>query len=369
MNPEAIANLVRFVDHDSTIICLTFNKEGIILDSNNFAESLFGKSLNGIPLTDFFIDFGSSGISPFISCVPSQLHMINLNTTSGLPETFYFRFYNQGNTVLALGEINNKEIGLLKKNLVELNMELNNLTRDLHKRNAELNNLNELKNELLGIAAHDLRNPISIIMGYCDFLMDELKDGIPSQLFQMLIRMHGSCEFMFHLLNDMLDFSAIESGKLNLNLQPADLIALVQKSTSLNSVVAEKKNIHINFECAEQFPHITIDILKIEQVLNNLLSNAIKFSMPGTTIRVSAEKRAGEITVAIADQGPGIPADEIEQMFNPFQVTSVRTTGGEKSTGLGLAIVRKIIQGHQGKIWVESIVGTGSIFYFSLPIK
>ncbi len=280
MNPESIPTLVRYIIHDSSIICLTFNKEGIIVDSNLFADTLSGKSLQGLPLTDFFIDFGFSGIAPFISFDSTLTRMINLTTASGLPESFYFRFYDQGNTILALGEADFKEIGTLRKNLLELNNELNNLTRDLHKKNAELNKLNELKNEFLGIAAHDLRNPIGIIMSYSDFLLDELKNEISEKHQQMLKSIKGTSEFMLHLLNELLDISAIESGKLNLDLQPVDLVALVSKNAELNSVIAARKNIQVHVECSEQVPEMEVDTLKIEQVLNNLISNAIKFSLP-----------------------------------------------------------------------------------------
>ena len=369
MNPESTSNLVRYIHGDSSIVCLTFDKKGIILDSNSFADTLSGKSLIGHPLTDFFIDFGGSGASNGNSFDLSQTLLINLVTSSGMPETFYFRFYDEGDRTLALGEANSREIAMLRSNLLELNKELNNLTRDLHKKNAELCKLNELKNEFLGIAAHDLRNPIGIIMAYSNFLLEELDTELTIEQIQMLHTIENTSEFMLQLLNNLLDITAIESGKLNLDLQLYDIVSLLSKNVALNSVIAARKNIRIHVESYEQLPKIMIDSSKIEQVLNNLISNAIKFSMPGTTIRVSSFLSGSNVTIAVADQGQGIPSGELDRLFNPFQRTSVRTTAGEKSTGLGLSIVRNIIMGHRGKIWVESTVGAGSTFYFSLPIK
>lgn len=368
MNPESFPNLVNYVMHDSSMICLTFNKEGVILESNVFADAFSGKSLKGLPLTDIFIDFNESGATPFISFDSEQTTLVNLSTVSGLPETFYFRFYDHGDAILALGEANGKEIGILRKNLLELNKEMHNLTRDLHKKNAELRKLNDLKNEFLGIAAHDLRNPIGIIMAYSNFLMEEIENDLSAEQIQMLRTIENTSEFMLQLLNNLLDISAIESGKLHLDLKHANLIVLIRKNVGLNSVIAAKKNIRIHVDCFEDIPEILLDANKIEQVMNNLINNAIKFSMAGTTIKVSPFLSGGHVTVAVTDQGQGIPTKEHDRLFKPFQCASVRTTAGEKSTGLGLSIVRNIILGHHGKIWLESAVGVGSTFYFSLPI-
>ncbi|MCF8364603.1 MAG: ATP-binding protein [Bacteroidales bacterium] len=106
----------------------------------------------------------------------------------------------------------------------------------------------------------------------------------------------------------------------------------------------------------------------MEQVLNNLISNAIKFSNPGSKIRVIAFRSNGEITIGIKDEGQGMTEEDIKKLFTPFSKLSSKTTAGEKSTGLGLSITKKIIIGHGGKIWVESTVGVGTTFYFSLPI-
>ena len=369
MNPESISSLISYIRNDSSMIYLTFDEEGIIMDSNKAADTISGKSLKGLHVTSLFIDFRHEGIPDYVFSESVRPILVNISTATGLPETYYFRFCCEAGQILALGEINNTEIGLLRKNLLDLNKELNNLTRDLHKKNSELRKLNDLKNEFLGIAAHDLRNPIGIIMGYSNFLMEDLENELSGEQIQMLKTIEATSEFMLHLLNELLDISAIESGNLHLVLQPADLVGQVRQNVSLNSVIAAKKNIQIHFQSFEDLPKINIDVPKIEQVLNNLISNAVKFSMPQTTIRVSTFLSGGHATVAVADQGPGIPTPELDRLFKPFLLTSVKSTAGEKSTGLGLSIVRNIILGHQGKIWVESTVGVGSTFYFSLPIK
>ncbi len=369
MIPEAHPYLIDYLMQESSMICLIIGKDGIIQKANSFADSLSGKKLQGHPLNDFFVDFGIElDLAGFLKASGEKI-LVNISTSSKLPETYYFRFFDLGNSILALGEANSHEIGLLRKNMLELNQELNNLTRELQKKNVELKKLNELKNQFLGIAAHDLRNPIGIIMGYSNFLLEELEHEMNDDQITMLNTIQATSEFMLHLLEELLDITALESGKLRLEAQKTDLLGLVKKNANLNNVIAAKKNIHIQIESYETIPEINIDPGKIEQVLNNLISNAVKFSLPGTAVKVNLFIAGDHVTVAVIDQGPGIPANETDKLFKPFQRTSVRATAGEKSTGLGLSIVRNIILGHQGKIWVESKVGVGSAFYFSLPLS
>jgi signal transduction histidine kinase len=132
--------------------------------------------------------------------------------------------------------------------------------------------------------------------------------------------------------------------------------------------MASKKNISIDFHYDQDIPETLVDTAKIEQVLNNLIVNAIKFSNQGSVINVKVARSGKEAVISVKDQGQGIPDGEIDKLFKPFQRTSVRSTGGEDSTGLGLAIVRKIVMGHQGRVWVESEVGKGSTFYVASPL-
>ena len=173
---------------------------------------------------------------------------------------------------------------------------------------------------------------------------------------------------MLRLINNLLDVSAIESGKLELELTKADLISVIKNNVELNNVIAHKKNIQIQFNAPVQISEILIDIGKIEQVLNNLISNAVKYSFPNTTVQVKISQNDSEVIVSVTDQGQGIPESELGKLFKPFEKTSVQSTAGEKSTGLGLSIVKNLVLGHKGRIWVESKVGEGSTFCFSLPL-
>lgn len=248
-----------------------------------------------------------------------------------------------------------------------VNNELANLQRQMAKANIELARLNEQKNQLLGMAAHDLRNPLGVIMSYAKFLDHMAGAKLDDKERQFVTQIEKSSQFMLRLLEDLLDVSQIESGKLLLAVAPLDLAAAVASNVELNSVLAAAKNIAIELQRSAEPLWVDADPTKIEQVLNNLISNAVKYSHPGTTVRVTLEADAGEVTVRVRDQGQGIPEAEIGKLFQAFSKTTVKSTGGEKSTGLGLAITRRIVEGHGGRIGVESRVGDGSCFSFTLP--
>ncbi len=256
----------------------------------------------------------------------------------------------------------------LYEDLSRLNNELANLQREMVKKNVELERLNEQKNRFLGMAAHDLRNPLGVIRTYSEFLETEAAAVLNEEQREFVTTIKETSEFMLRMVTDLLDVSAIEAGELKLDRQPADLAHLVRRNVTLNRVLAAKKDIAIEFEPPAAFPEFSFDAGKIEQVLNNLLSNAVKFSHRGTTVRVRVTAADGFATVAVQDQGQGIPAADLPKLFKPFSRTSVSSTAGEQSTGLGLAIVRRMVEGHGGRIWVESVVGEGSTFFFTLPL-
>ncbi len=246
--------------------------------------------------------------------------------------------------------------------------ELEEATSALRVKNAELARANDEKNRFLGIAAHDLRNPLSVILGYTELMLSGDAGPVTDNQTDVLGSVSSSIEFMLSLINDLLDFSMIQSGAIRLDLQRTDLAALVRKTVTTNLVLADKKRIAIVFEQSCQLEPLVIDSRKFEQVLHNLLSNAIKFSHPDTRIDARLECAGDCVIISIVDQGVGIPGSEVEMLFRPFQKTSARSTGGERSTGLGLAIVRNIVESHGGRIWCESDVGRGSTFRISLPI-
>jgi signal transduction histidine kinase len=256
--------------------------------------------------------------------------------------------------------------GIIFDELSRLNNELVGMQRELTKKNLELEELDKLKNQFIGMAAHDLRNPLGNIINFTQFLKDEGTSFSQDQV-ELLEHIKSQSSFLLDLVNDLLDVTSIESGSINLSLEPVDIALLASQVIHLNKTLAEKKEMKIKLDSQIQSTLLTADKGKIEQVITNLLSNAIKYSEKGTSITVKLIKKNNEIIISVNDQGQGIPEDELNLLFKPFQKTSAKSTSGEKSTGLGLFIVKRIVEAHKGKIWAESKAGVGSTFYVSLP--
>jgi len=247
-------------------------------------------------------------------------------------------------------------------------LQIYNQQLELENKNEALAKLNEEKNYFLGVASHDLRNPLGNIITLAGFLEDECKDLITGDKKQYLDVIISTGEQMLALLNDLLDVSKIESGRLELHLLEHHPLDIIARAISENRLSAQSKSIDLNYSASADIKAIKIDVVQIMQVLNNLVSNAIKFSLPSTNVEITAEMRDDKILFSVIDQGQGIPEKELEQVFIPFRKTSVKSTAGEKSTGLGLTIAKKVVEAHGGSIGVKSETGKGSTFYFTLPV-
>jgi signal transduction histidine kinase len=361
--------LADYLDHHSSILKITVDTEGIITHANNFAEQLAGRPLQSTHIQDFFTDFNATLDIEKLLQEEIENTLYNVNTYRGLPETYYFTTFKIPEGMILIGEMNSLEIEDMRKSMVSLNNELNNLTRELNKKNIQLDRLNKLKDQFLGMAAHDLRNPISSIIMFSELVLESEEYEISDDLRQILEVIKNSSEFMLRLLEELLDVVKIESGKLQLNLEKIKIGDFLRKNIEINTLLAAKKDIKLMLNIPEQLPEIFIDPVKIEQVVNNLISNAIKYSLNNTTVTVSAFGSGQHVIISVQDQGQGIPKDEMDKLFIPFAKLSVKGTAGEKSTGLGLSIVKRIVTGHLGRIWVESEVGKGSTFHFTLPVK
>jgi two-component system, sensor histidine kinase and response regulator len=235
------------------------------------------------------------------------------------------------------------------------------------KAETELKKINELKNKFLGMAAHDLRNPLGAIMNYSQFLKEDEDLDADTQS-EFIENIYSASNNMLAVLNDLLDISQIESGKINLRIKLDNLNQLICRRVKLGQVISQNKGIKITTHL-DELQEVPFDADRLGQVLDNFISNAIKFSSSGTVIQVRSSIDKGKVKVEVCDQGPGIPEEEICKLFGEFQKLSAQPTGGEKSTGLGLAIVKKMIEAHNGEIGVESTLGQGSTFFFKIPVK
>lgn len=239
-------------------------------------------------------------------------------------------------------------------------------TRELRDKNLALEAADKVKSEFLGVAAHDLRSPLGAIHKMMELLLDEseLNEQERTEFLTLIRDMAGH---MLELVNDLLDITRIETGRLDLKIQPIDLGTFVAEVERYNHTLAKSKQIVLWTSIGPQLSEAHFDAERIRQVLNNLLGNAFKFSRPGTNVKLEVRRVAAGTEFAVRDEGQGIRADELPSLFGAFQRTSTLPTGGEQSSGLGLCICKKIVEAHGGKIGLESEVGKGSRFFFTLP--
>lgn len=239
--------------------------------------------------------------------------------------------------------------------------------KEIEQKSIELRKLNEEKNYFLGMASHDLRNPLGNIITLSSLISQDIGHNFPAEYRNYLDVISSTSKRMLEMLNDILDVSKIEAGETSPILSEVSISDSFQECISCNKLEADKKNIYLSYSLSENAGMVMANKGQLLQVLNNLVSNSIKYSYPNTAIELTAENGEGEITIHVSDQGQGIPETEQKALFTAFTKTSVRSTGGESSTGLGLNIVKRIIEAHSGKIWVKSTVGKGSTFSFTLP--
>ncbi len=239
----------------------------------------------------------------------------------------------------------------------------------LNHANEKLNYLNDEKTKFIGMAAHDIRNPVSAIYSFSDLLLNDSKSTINEEEREIIGLVKSLSNSILKLINQLLDVSIIESGNIELNFMNQDYNTFVARQVHINQLLASKKQISIDLNFNGSKLLADFDDHHLSQVLNNLLTNAIKYSERESHIKVNVSEVDGMILTEVIDTGKGIPDDEQIQLFNYFQKTSTRPTEGESSTGLGLAIVKKIVTACNGAVDVKSTLNEGSNFYFTFPVS
>jgi signal transduction histidine kinase/pSer/pThr/pTyr-binding forkhead associated (FHA) protein len=269
--------------------------------------------------------------------------------------------------------VTNAELRLAKEEILRWNLELEQKveerTRELANKTEEVLRLNEQKDELMGMVAHDLRTPITSILGFSDVILQHLDMAADKARVQDDVRIVGRIAAeMSDLLNDLLDVSKIEAGKITIQREMRPIEPLVQECFQTYVFLTEPKNLKIVLDTHRNLPPVSHDPRRIGQVLNNLLNNAVKFSRPGDQITIGAHQVGNAIEISVTDTGQGIAPEEVRKIFQRFEQTSTQAVNGERGSGLGLAIAKKLVELHGGRIWVESRKGVGSKFTFSLPL-
>jgi len=247
------------------------------------------------------------------------------------------------------------------ENLKEANRNIIHQKALIEEKNTELTELNQEKNYLIGILAHDLRNPLGIAIGLTDFLMHQAKNFNKQQTDGLKIT-HKSLKRMDSMINQILDVRAIESKDLNIQWERVEMTEVLETVVAGFGDTLDKKNLTITKEYSSAEPLVELDRNYATQVFENLVSNALKFSPSGTCIHIRVSDQEEKLRIEVRDEGPGISRGDARKLFRKFQRLSAKPTAGEQSVGLGLSIVKKFVEAMDGKVWCESTLGKGANF-------
>jgi signal transduction histidine kinase len=238
---------------------------------------------------------------------------------------------------------------------------------EIQDKSRQLAEASKHKSQFLANMSHELRTPLNAILGYTELILDNVYGETPERMRVALDRIERNGKHLLGLINDVLDLSKIEAGQLTLSLADYSLEDVVHAVTAAVAPLAAQKKLRFEVEVPSDLPTGRGDEQRLRQVLLNLAGNAIKFTDSGEVL-VRAAAAKGSFTVAVHDTGPGISAADQGKLFQEFQQADNSITKSKGGTGLGLAISKRIVELHGGKIWVESVVGQGSTFVFTLPV-
>jgi len=229
----------------------------------------------------------------------------------------------------------------------------------------QLRRLETVRRDFISNLSHELRTPLASLKALAETLQDGALDDPPAAR-RFIDQIQIEVDALTQMVTELLELSKIESGRFSLDLRPVEACDLLDSASKRMQLQAERAGLNLRVACPDGLPKVKIDSQRLEQVLVNLIHNAVKFTRSGGEVFLFAEAGIGEVRFAVRDSGIGIPAGDVERIFERFyRVDKSRTGSG---TGLGLSIAKHIVEAHNGKIWAESIEGQGSTFYFSIPI-
>jgi signal transduction histidine kinase len=255
---------------------------------------------------------------------------------------------------------NRDEIGALAADVNRMSDELQRVYREL-----EL--ASEHKSQFLATMSHELRTPLNAIIGFSEVLHEQMFGELNERQLAYVQDVLEAGKHLLSLINDVLDLAKVEAGKMELELSEIALADVLRSAVSMHAERASRGGIELSLSSEPDAITVAADARRIRQIVFNLLSNAVKFTPPQGRVDISARLADGQVAIAIADTGPGIPATELETIFEEFEQTShgKRADG----TGLGLPLSRKLVELHGGRLWAESEPGHGSTFRFTLPVR
>jgi len=239
---------------------------------------------------------------------------------------------------------------------------------ELQQKTRAVEEASQLKSEFLANMSHELRTPLNAVIGFSELMMDEVPGKINDEQRECLGDILDSGQHLLNLINDVLDLSKVEAGKIELKLQDLNLAAVIADVVKTVEPMLDDSKHKLEVSVEEGLPQVRADKSRLKQIFLNLLSNAVKFTPPGGKLAIEASSAGDRCQVSVVDNGVGIKKEDRERIFEVFTRAETLPDEKEEGSGLGLALTRQLVEIIGGKIWVESEYGKGSRFTFTLPL-
>jgi PAS domain S-box-containing protein len=369
---QAEANLAESHQFNSQII--NSIQEGIIVYDSNLRHTIwnpFMEKLSGIPASQVLGKYPTE-VFPFleeVGVIKNLKRALNGENTDAvdfpfsLPESGKSGWASDKN--MPLRDVNGEIVGVI--GTVHDITERKRAELALKESERILLQLNTDKDRFISILGHDLKNPFNNLLGLSEVLIEDIRNLDIDEIEDIANNIYKSARTTYNLLEDILMWARTQQGKIPFKPQILSFRDICMNILETLNPNANAKNITINYSATDEI-NIFADIDMLKTVLRNLVSNAIKFTNKNGAISINAEENSGNVTISISDNGIGIPPDDLTKLFDISQVLTTKGTAKETGTGLGLLLCKEFVEKHGGKIWVESEVGKGSDFKFTLPI-
>ena len=370
---ELITTLIK-----SQSLCVAlFSTSGEVIFANESMSLLF----RGEPAKSFINPTFDTLVSSHNSGPILFEGFLTLGDYSSVNTSIWAQVYRKENKILVLGGVNAATLNEQNRIMHHLNQEINNIQRELIKQkhslektliqlneaNVQLKKMNADKDRFIAILGHDLKNPFNNILGFSEILAEEIGTLRSDEIEDVARNINMSARFTNKLLEDILLWARTQQGSIPFDPQRHSFSAICSDAVEVLRPNANAKNITIDYASPDdQVVFADSDMLKL--LLRNLVSNAIKFTNSGGTIRITAVTDDLGVTISVSDNGIGIPPENRAKLSNISEVITTKGTGSETGTGLGLLLCKEFVEQHRGKIWVDSEVGRGSVFRFTLPM-
>jgi signal transduction histidine kinase len=268
------------------------------------------------------------------------------------------------------GPFSEKEIALLKTFADQAAIAIQNakLFREIQEKSAQLEVANKHKSDFLANMSHELRTPLNAIIGFSEALMDRMFGDMNEKQLDYQKDIHDSGKHLLSLINDILDLSKIEAGRMELELSTFHLPTAISNAITLIRERAMRHGIALGVEVDQRLGEFQADERKVKQILLNLLSNAVKFTPDGGRVDVSAKLDTDKVEISVKDTGVGIASEDQASLFEEFKQLGKDSSRNAEGTGLGLSLTKRLVELHGGQILVDSAVGHGSTFRVTLPL-